>query len=97
MTLIVAINSKNVKRYRSWTEEKGQLITSIETLVAIEPVGAKKLRPCRDLNRVDVAHHQSAEEGGEDDLYQLLDQGGGGLRSRKNDFVRLMLVGIFVD
>ena len=51
----------------------------------------------RDLNRVDVALHQSAEEGTEDDLYQLLDQGGGALRSRENGFVRLILVGIFVD
>ena len=56
-----------------------------------------RVEATRDLNRVDVAHHQSAEEGGEDYLYQLLDQGGGALRSRENDFVRLMLVGIFVD
>ena len=54
-----------------------------------------RVEATRDLNRVDVAHHQSAEEGEEDD--QLLDQGGGALRSRDNDFVRLMLVGIFVD
>ena len=56
-----------------------------------------RVEDTRDLNRVDVAHHQSAEKGGEDNLFQLLDLGGGALRSRKNDFVRLLLVGIFVD
>ena len=56
-----------------------------------------RVEATRDLNRVDVALHQSAEEGGEDDLYQLLDQGGGALRSRENDFMRLILVDIFVD
>ena len=56
-----------------------------------------RVEATRDLNRVDVAHHQSAEEGGEDDLYQLFDQGGGALRSREYDFVCLILVGIFVD
>ena len=100
LTLIVAINSKNVKRNGSWTEEEGQLITRMEALVAIKLVGTKfqvRVVATKELDRVDVAHHQSAEKGGEDNLFQLLDLGGGALRSRKNDFVRLWLVGIFVD
>ena len=70
LTLIVAINSKNVKRNGSWTEEEGQLITRMEALVAIKLVGTKfqvRVVATKDLDRVDVAHHQSAEEGGEDD------------------------------
>ena len=39
LTLIVAINSKNVKRNGSWTEEEGQLIIRMEALVAIKLVG----------------------------------------------------------
>ena len=48
--------------------------------MSIKLVGAKfqvRVEATRDLNRVGVAHHQSAEEGGEDDLYQLLDWSGG--------------------
>ena len=70
LTLIIAINSKNVKRNGSWTEEEGQLITRMEALVAIKLVGTKfqvRVVATKDLDRVDVAHHQSAEEGGEDD------------------------------
>ena len=71
LTLIVAINSKNVKRNGSWTEEEGQLITRMEALVAIKLVGTKfqvRVVATKELDRVDVAHHQSAEEGGEDDV-----------------------------